>query len=571
MKAHLQKTNGTALRLLSALIFNRSLALLAAGLVYAQQAACCPGRLPGADSLPRPRLVVGIVVDQMRYDYLYRYYDKYSEGGFKRMMREGFSCRSHHYHYGNTSTGAGHASIYTGSAPAIHGIIGNDWYDPAKGHRLNCVGDSLVKGVGVRHQSSGKASPRNMLVPTVTDQLRLATNFRSRTVSIALKDRAAVLPGGHTANAAYWYDGYTGNWITSTFYMDSLPDWVHEFNARRLPSAYLKEGWKSLLPMGKYTESTSDNQFYEEPVPGNKIAAFPYELAGKSGDAFGLIGAVPAGNTLTREMTVAAIKGENLGKESATDFLAISFSAPDIIGHRHGPNSVEQQDVYLRLDLELAAFFRFLDNWVGKEQYTVFLSADHGVIDVPEFWQSHRIPAGRLSPDSLYARVRQAIGREFKDESLVRAVDSRQVYLDKKKLRSKRISTDEVLEVVREEILLTDGVADVFNSRKLNESTLPEYHRKLYLNEIHPKRSGDLLIVFEPGWITRATYGTTHGSPYHYDTHVPFLISGWGIRQGETFRRTYISDIAPTLSALLQVLPPAGNIGEVIEEILKKP
>lgn len=520
------------------------------------------------EPLKRPKLVVGIVVDQMRYDYLYRYYEKFGDGGFKRMLREGFNCRSHHYHYGNTSTGAGHASIYTGSTPAIHGVIGNNWYDPIAGISLNCVSDSLVQGVGGRNPSVGKASPRNLLVSTITDQLRIATNFQSKTISIALKDRGAILPGGHTAQAAYWYDGYTGNWITSTYYMTQLPQWVQDFNALKLPSKYLRQGWNTLLPLEQYTESTEDDQPYEQPMPGNERPVFPYVLAGQAGDAFGLAAVTPVGNTLTREMAIAAIKGENLGKGKYPDFLALSFSAPDGIGHRHGPNSIEIQDTYLRLDQELSQLFTFLDEWVGKDEYLVFLSADHGVIDVPEFSQKHRLPSSRFSADSIYTQIRNVIAREFGDEKLVKAIEIRQIYLDKKRLRAKGITVDDVLEVLREEILPVNGVAEIFNTRKLGETTLTEYQRNLFANEIHPKRSGDLMIIFQPGWITKTSFGTTHGSPYHYDTHVPFILFGWGVRPGETYRRTYISDITPTLAAILQILPPGGNIGNVIEEAL---
>ena len=263
--------------------------------------------------LQGPRLVVGIVVDQMRYDYLYRYYDKYKEGGFKRMMREGFNCRNHHYHYANTSTGPGHASVYTGSASAIHGIIANDWYVPSLNKNMNCVADSTETGVG--ETKFGKSSPRNMLVTTVTDQLRIANNFRSKTISLALKDRSAILPGGHTSNGSYWYDGDTGNWITSSFYMSELPGWVQTFNSKKLYLKYLSKGWNPLLPLADYKESTSDDQRYEEILEGNEKPVFPYKLVTSDPD---LVGSTPWGNTLTKDMAIAAIQGEKLGKGAFT-------------------------------------------------------------------------------------------------------------------------------------------------------------------------------------------------------------------------------------------------------------
>jgi predicted AlkP superfamily pyrophosphatase or phosphodiesterase len=520
--------------------------------------------------LERPKLVVGIVVDQMRYDYLYRFYDKYGEDGFKRMMREGFTARNHHYHYGNTSTGAGHSSIYSGSAPAVHGIIGNDWYVPTLDRKINCVEDSTVLGVGTRKASVGRASPRNMLVTTVTDQLRLATNFRSKTISIALKDRAAILPGGHSANGSYWYDGYTGNWITSTFYRKDLPEWVEAFNERKLPSTYLAKGWQTLLPIAEYTESTLDDQAYEARFTGNSKPVFPYDLAGQAGNAFDLMGSTPWGNTLTKEMAFAAIKGENLGKGEFTDFLALSFSAPDGVGHRFGPNSIEQEDVYLRLDKEFADIFTFLDKWVGKGQYTVFLSADHGVMDVPEFLANNSLPGHRIDFGEIDDRIMQRVDNEFGVKKLIKAISLRQVYFDKQMMKAKGITIDQVLEVIRDEVADEPAIADVLNARKLGEATTPEYFRKLFLNEINTKRSGELLLVPQVGYIGRANYGTTHGSPYNYDTHVPFVMFGWGVQPGETLRRTHICDIAPTVSALLRILPPSGSIGEVVVEALKK-
>ena len=522
-----------------------------------------------AQTLLRPRLVVGIVVDQMRYDYLYRYYDKYGEGGFKRMLREGFNARNNHYHYSNTSTGAGHASIYSGSAPAVHGILGNDWYVPALNKKINCVEDKTVVGVGAADAESGERSPANLMVTTMTDQLRIATNFRSRTVSIALKDRSSILPGGHSANHAYWYDGDNGNWITSTYYRTELPAWVRNFNALKLPSKYLQKGWQTLLPIAEYTQSTPDDQSYEEKLPDNAKAVFPHNLLPPGGIDFDRIGSTPWGNTLTKDMAIAAVKGEQLGKGNDTDFLALSFSAPDGVGHRFGPNSVEQEDLYLRLDRELEELFLFLDQWTGKGQYTVFLTADHGVMDVPEFLTEHKIPAGRYNTNVVHQKIQEALSAEFGGEHFIKAFSLRQIYLDKKKMREKNVSMDQVQEVIREKMLAYPEITDVLNLSKLSSESIPDYQKQLYLNEYNRKRSGDLLIVFQPGWIGRNHVGTTHGTPYNYDTHVPFVMFGWGIRQGETLQRTHISDIAPTLSALLHILPPSGSIGNVIHLALK--
>ncbi|MPR32550.1 alkaline phosphatase PafA [Salmonirosea aquatica] len=519
--------------------------------------------------LARPKLVVGIVVDQMRYDYLYRFYDKYGEGGLKRLMNEGFNCRNNHYSYALTVTAAGHSAVYTGSVPAINGIIGNDWFDPIAGKGVYCAEDTTVTTVGSTNASAGKMSPRNLLTSTITDQLQLGTNFRSKTVGIAIKDRGAILPAGHTATGAYWFDSKTGNWITSTFYTNELPKWAQEVNDQKLPAKYLKDGWKTLLPIEQYVESTPDDRPYENKLAGNQTSAFPYDLAGRAGDAFGIIASTPFGNTMTKDMAIAAIKGENMGKGQQTDFLAVSFSSPDYVGHAFGPNSVEVEDVYLRLDREFAELFTFLDSWTGKGNYTVFLTADHGVTDVPAFWNEHRLNAGVLNNGTIKNNVNNALEEAFGKGDYIRASENYQMYLNHATLKQKKIKVQEVFEVVREALLPVPGVADVINLAELGKSSLNSYQLELYKNLINAKRSGDLQIVMQPGWFSGSTRGTTHGSPYNGDTHVPLLFYGWGIPKGETLRRTAIPDIAPTIAALLHLLPPNGTVGNPIPEALK--
>jgi predicted AlkP superfamily pyrophosphatase or phosphodiesterase len=519
--------------------------------------------------LARPKLVVGIVVDQMRYDYLYRYYDKYGEGGLKRLMNEGFNCRNNHYSYGLTVTAAGHSSVYTGSVPAINGIVGNDWFDPIKGRNVYCAEDTTVTTVGSTNASAGKMSPRNLLTSTITDQLQIGTNFRSKTIGIAIKDRGAILPAGHTATGAYWFDSKTGNWITSTFYTNELPKWAQDVNEQKLPAKYLKDGWKPLLPIEQYVESTSDDQPYETKLAGNATSTFPYELAGRAGDAFGIIASTPFGNTMTKDMAIAAIKGENMGKGTQTDFLAVSFSSPDYVGHAFGPNSIEVEDVYLRLDREFAEFLTFLDSWTGKGNYTVFLTADHGVTDVPAFWTEHRLNAGLLDTGGIKSSALKALEDAFGKGDYIRASDNYQMYLNYATLKEKKIQIAQVHEVVREALLPLPGVADVIDLTALGKSSLNSYQLELYKNLVNAKRSGELQIIMQPGWFAGSTRGTTHGSPYNGDTHIPLLFYGWGIPKGETLRRTTIPDIAPTIAALLHLLPPNGTVGNPIPEALK--
>ncbi len=540
-----------------------TLALLSISTLWAQTKPTKPA------TLARPKLVVGIVVDQMRYDYWFRYYDKYSEGGFKRLMREGFNCRNHHYHYALTVTAAGHASVYTGSTPAIHGIVGNDWFDKRLGKGMYCVADSTVQPVGTTNVPAGKMSPKNMLVSTITDQLRIGTNYQNKTIGIAIKDRGAILPAGHTANAAYWFDSKTGNWITSTFYMNDLPQWVKDYNAKKRPSELMKQNWTTLLPIEQYTESTADDQPYEAKLSGAKKSVFPYDLAGIAGDAFGVLASTPHGNTITKEMALEALKSEQLGKGKSTDFLAVSFSTPDYVGHGFGPNSVEEEDIYLRLDRDLAELLNAFDAQVGKGNYLLFLSADHGVMDVVDLWKTNRLPAGRLNIGQVNTAVKAVLKEKFGEGDFIRASENYQFYLNHDLLKQKNLSVDEIVEAIRPTMLDFNGIAEVLNTHDLSNANINDYLLTLYKNGTHAKRSGDIQIVTEPGWMS-STIAATHGAPYNYDTHIPLLFFGWGIKSGETFSRTAVADTAPTVAALLKLLEPSGNIGHIIEDVMKK-
>ena len=517
----------------------------------------------------KPKLVVGIVVDQMRYDFLYRYADKYSPGGFKRLMNEGFNCRNNHYDYAPTVTAAGHAAIFTGSIPAINGMIGNEWFNQKTGKLVYCVEDSSVTTVG-SDSKAGLMSPKNLLVSTITDQLKIANNFQSKTIGIALKDRGSILPAGHTANAAYWFDSKNGAWITSTFYMNDLPQWVKDFNALKMPQKYMAEGWKTLLPIEEYTESTGDNQTYEAKLSGEKTPTFPHELAAQAGvNLLEVIRTTPFGNTLTKDFALAAIQFENLGKSPKTDFLTISFSSPDYVGHAFGPNSIEIEDTYLRLDKDIAEILTSLDNSLGKNNYLVFLSADHGVADVPGFSQSQKLPAGVLDYGETMKEVKSALKSAFGEGEFIRAEDNSQLYLNANIMEEKKVSYAQIYEIVRKTLLRRDDVADVVDLHNLANSTLPDYQLNYVKNGFNPRRSGDIALVLNPNWFTGRKQGTTHGSMYSYDTHVPLLFYGWKIKTGETTIRTNISDISPTVADLLNILEPTGSVGNVISGVKK--
>ncbi len=518
-------------------------------------------------TLQRPRLVVGIVIDQMRWDYLYRYYDLYDEkGGFKRMLNQGFACENTLIPYTPTVTACGHSCIYTGSVPAISGITGNIWWDKAQMRPVYCVEDKTVNTVG-SPSNLGMMSPRNMLVTTICDELRLATNFKSKVVGIAIKDRGGILPAGHSANAAYWYDTTDGDWITSTYYMNELPKWVIDFNEQKLADKYYNQGWNLLYPPSTYQQSTADEKAYEAKVFGSK---FPYDMKAFIGKDYSKITTTPMGNALTAEFAKAAITGEQLGADNITDFLAISFSSPDYIGHAFGPNSVEAEDGMLRLDKELGNFLDFLDSKVGKDQYVVFLSADHGVAQVPEFMQENKLPGGRVFTSTLMNNMNKALKEKYKINEVIVANDNYQFHLNHPAIDSAGLDENELVNWIVREAGKDPGIARVFSIKNLNTVPLPAAIRTMLNNGYYPPRNGDIQVILRPDYIDAiAPLATTHGLWNPYDAHIPLLWYGWGIKQGKTNQETYMTDIAPTLAALLKIQAPSGSVGHVITEVMK--
>jgi hypothetical protein len=520
-------------------------------------------------TVSRPKLVVGIVIDQMRWDYLYRFYDRYAaDGGFKRLLNQGFSCENTMVPYVPTVTACGHTCIYTGSVPAIHGIVGNNWYDPQKMRVAYCTEDSSVSTVGAEAGLPGAMSPRNLLVTTVCDELRLATNFRSKVIGIAIKDRGGILPAGHAANAAYWYDSRNGNWITSTYYMKELPKWVQDFNARKLVDKYYELGWNTLYPVNSYVQSTSDEQSYEAKPFGADQKGFPYKL--KSGSTnYGTIASTPYGNTMTVELAKAAVINEQLGADNITDMLTISFSSPDYIGHAFGPNSIEQEDDYLRLDKELGGFFNFLDEKVGKGQYVVFLSADHAVAHVPGFLKEHNLPGGTAPANRWTQDLGKILNEKFGSSRLIAGNFDHQLYLNHPLIDSLKLDARAVKKTIIEYLRQQPEVAQVFALDQLMEVPLPGKIRDMVANGYNQHLSGDIEVLLQSGYIEGGATGTSHSTWNPYDAHIPLLFYGWHIPQGKTNREVYMTDIAPTVAALLHIQMPSGCVGKVIEEVTK--
>lgn len=519
----------------------------------------------------KPKLVVGIIVDQMRQEYLYRFKDRFVEGGFKRFSEQGFMLTNGHYNYIPTYTGPGHASVYTGTTPATHGIIANEWYNRQLGKFIYCAEDSTVTNVGGTAEN-GKISPRNLLTTSITDELRFATAKRAKVVGIAIKDRGASLPAGHTGDA-YWYDSSNGEFMTSTYYYSTatLPKWVSDFNAKKLPDSYLKQIWNPLFPINTYKNSLPDDNAFEGIFVGKTSPTFPYHLDSlkSSNGGYGLISSTPYGNSLTLDFSYAAIEGEKLGQRDETDFLAVSFSSPDYIGHRFGPSSVEVEDNYLRLDQELAKFFDYLDKKIGKGQYLVFLSADHAVAEVPAYMVSERVPAGNFNAGMLSGQLKGFAMAMYGEGNWVLSYSNEQIFLNKELAKEKKIDFVQMQRDFADFVLRFKGVKEAYTATDLRSQEFTKSRPHLLQQGYNHKASGDVLLVLEPAWLTGGLRGTTHGSGYSYDTHVPISFFGWGIKPGQSSEYTTVTDIAPTLAVLLKLKFPNGTTGNPIRAIVQ--
>lgn len=522
----------------------------------------------------RPKLVVGIVIDQMRYDYLYRFYNQYSENGFKRLLNDGFSCENTHYNYTPTNTAPGHASIFTGTTPMNHGIINNHWYSRAENRMFYCTEDTTVQGLGTENleDKNGKMSPYNLKTSTITDELKLATNQKAKVIGISVKDRGAILPAGHTANGAFWYDGSSGKMISSTYYFENLPKWVSDFNKKNVAGKYIKQGWELLLPLTEYYQSLADENNYEKHPTKTQKAVFPYFIDKYDEDMRykQFLYTAPA-NTFLREFAEEAILKEELGKDKTTDFLTLSFSSTDYAGHRYGIYSVEVQDMYLRLDKELATLFEFLDKNVGEGEYTLFLTADHAASPTPSHLHDLQFDADYLEWDSMKDSLSNFLQETYGEGEFVSYFDDQDVYLNRKLILDKKLSLQEVQQKTSEFLITQNGISQAITATELSKQIQRTGFLQLIQNGFNPRFSPDVAFLFQSGYMNSyyKKGGTTHGTPYTYDTQVPLLFFGKNIPKGKTHRRVEITDIAATMAALLKLQQPSGCIGNPIIEIFE--
>ena len=513
----------------------------------------------------KPKLVIGLVVDQMRYDYLIRFADRFGEGGFKRLMK-GLNCVDAHYNYVPTYTGPGHASIYTGHTPSENGIVGNAWYSREDKKTINCVEDAKVKTVGSKSEY-GKFSPKNLKEQTILEKAKEA--FGSKSISISFKNRGAILPAGSNTNGAYWFDYTNGYFVSSTYYMDAIPKWVESFNQKGITDLYKDSVWNTLYPMDTYNKSRSDDNHFEIALNEGR-PVFPYNLTKLSIEKnyYEVFSFTPYANSFLLNFGLEAIIAEELGKDENTDIMNISISSTDIAGHMFGPYSVEIEDIYLRLDKDLEHFLNTLDKIVGEEEYLVFLTADHGVVANPDYRKHKGKQGGFVVIPELEEKLNAYYFDQFKVKDLISKIKNNNIYYNEKLARSKKVDFDRVLKETKQFLTNYQGIEAVYVRDELIKNEQSDYKAGMVQAGVN-ERSGELIFLTKNGYLPidkkpEEYRGTSHGSVWEYDTHVPLLFYGHGIPEGIRKQKVRITDIAPTILEYLGI--ELGNLpGNVFE------
>jgi predicted AlkP superfamily pyrophosphatase or phosphodiesterase len=506
--------------------------------------------LAASPTAPRkPKLLVAIVIDQFRYEYLLRFKDDYNSG-LARLLQQGAVFTDAHYIHAATVTAVGHSTFLTGALPSVSGIIANEWYDRSSASRVTSVSDRETKLIGGIAGAIG-SSPRRMLVDTVGDELKIREGKKSKVIGISIKDRSAILPAGHMADGAFWFDAKANQWVTSTYYMEALPEWARSVNDRHPAQRFATMRW---FPFGAKDESGTP---------------FCTMVAGTEVRHCESLEATPWGNEIIEEFAEQALAGEQLGKHPGTDLLAVSFSANDYVGHAVGPDDPAVRDMAIRTDRLLGQLFRKIEQSIGAGNMLVVLTADHGVAPVPEVNQARHMPGGRIS-ESVVKNIGDALKKRFGAGDWLLPSTSSMVYLNLKLMEEHKLDRSVVERVAAEAAASIPHIARVYTrSEILSGAVQQDAISRAVTASFYGPRSGDLIIVQEPYYLFEQGTGTTHGTPYEYDTHVPVLFLGAGIKPGHYSQRIAVNDIAPTLAEILGLAHPAGASGRVLQEALQ--
>lgn len=521
----------------------------------------------------KPKLIIGIVVEQMRYDYLGRFWNQFGEGGIKRLVNEGTNCKNANYNHFFTQTGVNFTTLVTGTTPSYHGIVADEWYVPLKNKVVNCVEDEREKTVGSSFDA-GRISPRNILTTTIGDEIRLSNYMQSKVISVALEGKPAVLAGGHTPNAAYWFDGETGLWTSGSYYMNELPSWVNEFNNKKFPDMYMARSWEPKLPIEQYTQCLTDDNPYETGIMGKRTFPYPlYQLgATKNKDKFAykLLKTTPFGNSLTADFAINAIVNEQLGKDDNPDLLMLSFSATENIGKNFGTSSVEVMDAFLKLDEDIAHLLSFLDTEIGKQNVLIFFTSDHGAAANADYLATTKIPVGYFSQTSSISLLKSYLNAIYGKGEWVKHYYAQQVYLNRDLIEESKNSLSEVQNKAAQFLLQFTGVSNTVSATTLQNSYFSDGVFAKMQKGYNQKRSGDVIINLDPGWAEKNGSSATHNSSYSYDTHVPLIWYGWKIKRGNVFEKVDITDVAPTISYFLEIASPNATTGQPIQGVVNQ-
>ncbi len=516
----------------------------------------------------KPKLIIGIVVSEMRYDYLNRYWDKFGEGGFKKLVNGGTFCKNTHHDYLISESGEGFATIATGAYPDVHGIVSDYWYDRLRDKITFCVRDETVKTTGGAFEQ-GKYSPHALMSSTLSDQARVAGQFKPKVISVSLDPRAAVLSGGHSANAAYWFDTEKGIWISSSYYLDSLPVWVDDFNSKTFAELYLQRLWEPLLPISSYTESLADDNKYETGFSGKKT--FPYDLnkmslVKKGQRNFDILKYTPYGNSLTKDFAISTIVNEELGQDQNTDWLQVGFSATGYMGDKFSSNSTEIEDAYLRLDKDIEHFLNFLNEQLGMKNVLIYLTADNAMADDPAFLSDQGQPTGYFNYNSAMSLLGTYLNLIYGKGDWIKFYYAQQIYLNRDLIENSKLSLIEFQNVVASFMIQFEGVANTLSSTNLMTNNYTRGFFEKIQKSYNQKRSGDIILHLSPGWTERGIE-KEYASSFRYDTHVPLIWYGWKIGRANIFRPVSVTDIMPTIAVFLDI-PRSGSLeGSLIQEM----
>jgi predicted AlkP superfamily pyrophosphatase or phosphodiesterase len=522
----------------------------------------------------KPKLVIGIVVEQLKYDQLEEFRDKLGENGIKRLINEGTYFKNASFEYMLTQSAPGHATISTGTEPSFHGITSDNWYLPLKNELIYCSKDISVNPVGGSFES-GLHSPVNLQSSTFSDELEMATNKKSKVFGVGIKEYSAIFSAGHAADGAYWFDNITGTWMSSTYYTNALPIWVNDFNAMKFPDSYLNGEWNLLRPSQDYSDCLPDSNRFEAGFNG--INYFPYDLKKlrskglfNSRNDFSLLKETPFSNSLTTRFAIRLIEKEGLGKDDVTDYLSICYSATDYIGHRFGPSSVEMADAILRLDDEIKNLLTYLNDSIGKRNVLIYFTAAHGISEIPAVLENNRIPAGYFMQNQALQLLRSYLNAVYGEGDWVKGYSERQVFLNRTLIEDARLSLEEVQKKVARFLVQFSGVAAAYPYSAFEANDFGNGNLRRIINNFSPQRSGDVIVTLNPGWVEKeGEYVTNHNSPYEYDSHVPLIWYGWSVNRALVTRKVNMTDIAATLSSLCKVPYPNACTGEPLFELFR--